>query len=115
MERREFLRGVAVLGIASSLLENSMAQTSRHEPADFVVIPGIDSPQILDQAFEASGTFRPISKEQVAALLQKTEQAAAHGDYELFKTSQHFDSTAHHPEWLGRQSPHVQHLARPAS
>jgi len=80
-----------------------------------VVIPGIDSPQILDQAFEASGTFRPISKEQVAALLQKTEQAAAHGDYELFKTSQHFDSTAHHPEWLGRQSPHVQHLARPAS
>jgi len=31
MERREFLRGVAVLGIASSLLENSMAQTSRQD------------------------------------------------------------------------------------
>ena len=80
-----------------------------------VVITGIDSPQILDQAFEAARTFRPMSKEQVAALLRKTEQAAARGDYELFKTSQNFDSTAHHPEWLGGQSPHVQQLVGPPS
>lgn len=26
--------------------------------------------------------------------------AAAHGDYERFKTSDRFDSTAKHPEWL---------------
>src|SRR5438477_1068271 len=80
-----------------------------------VVITGIDSPQILDQAFEAARTFQPMTKEQVAALLRKTEQAAARGDYELFKTSQNFDSTAHHPEWLGGQSPHVQQLVGPPS
>src|SRR5437763_12924154 len=35
-----------------------------------VVITGIDSPQILDQAFEAARTFQPMTKEQVAALLR---------------------------------------------
>ncbi|HTE88780.1 MAG TPA: aldo/keto reductase [Terriglobales bacterium] len=80
-----------------------------------VVITGIDSMRILEQALEAARTFRPLSKDQVAALLAKTAQAAANGDYELFKTSQHFDSTAHHPEWLGGQSPHVDELAGPAA
>jgi hypothetical protein len=46
-------------------------------------------------------------------LLAKTKQAAANGQFELFKTSQHFDSTAEHPEWLGGESPHVQQLAQP--
>jgi hypothetical protein len=71
--------------------------------------------RILEQALEAARNFRPLSKEEVAALLAKTAQAAANGDYELFKTSQHFDSTAHHPEWLGGQSPHVDELAGPAA
>jgi len=78
-----------------------------------VVITGIDSQEILQQAFEAAKTFKPMSKEQAAALLAKTEKAAAQGEYELFKTSAHFDSTAHHPEWLGGQSPHVDKLAGP--
>jgi hypothetical protein len=56
-----------------------------------------------------------LSKEQVAALLAKTAQAAAKGEYELFKTSEHFDSTAHHPEWLGGKAPHVDQLAGPPS
>jgi len=56
-----------------------------------------------------------MSKDQIAALLKKTEQAAASGHYELFKTSEHFDSTAHHPEWLGGQAPHVEQLAGPSS
>jgi aryl-alcohol dehydrogenase-like predicted oxidoreductase len=80
-----------------------------------VVITGIDSMRILEQALDAARTFRRLSKDQVAALLAKTAQAAANGDYELFKTSQHFDSTAHHPEWLGGQSPHVDQLAGPAA
>jgi aryl-alcohol dehydrogenase-like predicted oxidoreductase len=80
-----------------------------------VVITGIDSMRILEQVLEAARNFRPLSKEEVAALLAKTAQAAANGDYELFKTSQHFDSTAHHPEWLGGQSPHVDQLAGPAA
>jgi predicted aldo/keto reductase-like oxidoreductase len=78
-----------------------------------VVITGIDSQEILQQAFEAAKTFKPMSKEEVAALLAKTEKVAAQGEFELFKTSAHFDSTAHHPEWLGGQSPHVDKLAGP--
>ncbi len=80
-----------------------------------VVITGIDSQQILDQAFEAAKTFHPLSQEEVATLLGKTEKLAAQGQYELFKTSAHFDSTAHHPEWLGGQSPRVTSLAGPPS
>ena len=80
-----------------------------------VVITGIDGEKILEQAFEAARSFRPMSKDQIAALLKKTEQAAASGHYELFKTSEHFDSTAHHPEWLGGQAPHVEQLAGPSS
>ena len=80
-----------------------------------VVITGIDSMRILEQALDAARTFRPLSNDQVASLLAKTAQAAANGDYELFKTSQHFDSTAHHPEWLGGQSPHVDQLAGPSA
>jgi predicted aldo/keto reductase-like oxidoreductase len=80
-----------------------------------VVITGIDSPQILDQAIEAARTFKPMSRQEVAALLARTVKVAANGEYELFKTSTHFDSTAHHPEWLGGQAPHVEKLAGPAA
>ncbi len=66
-----------------------------------VQITGIDSTQILDQAFEATKTFRPMSQQQVAALLARTTQAAAHGEFELYKTTSHFDGTAHNPSYLG--------------
>lgn len=65
------------------------------------VITGIDSIPILNQAFEVVRTFKPMSEEQVAALLERTAAAAATGQYELFKTTSHFDSTAEHPQWLG--------------
>ena len=44
----------------------------RHEPADSVVITGIDSMEILDQAFEAVRTFQPLTQKQIAALLKRT-------------------------------------------
>ncbi len=75
-----------------------------------VVITGIDKQPILDQAFEAAKSFKLMDQQQVAALLAKTEQAAIAGKYELFKTSTHFDSTVHHPEWLGGEAPEVQKL-----
>jgi predicted aldo/keto reductase-like oxidoreductase len=78
-----------------------------------VVITGIDSMQILDQAFEAARTYKPLTQDQLSGLLAKTASYAADGKFELFKTSAHFDSTAHHPEWLGGQSPHVTNLAGP--
>ena len=66
-----------------------------------VQITGIDSPQILDQAFEAASTFRPMSQQQVVALLARTAPAATVGKFELYKTTNHFDGTAHNPAWLG--------------
>lgn len=65
------------------------------------VIAGIENMQILAQAFEAVRTFKPMSQEQVRALLNKTRTAAAKGQYELFKTTNQFDSTAKNPQWLG--------------
>lgn len=65
------------------------------------VITGIDSMAILAQDLEAVRTFKPLTPEQVAALEQRTAKAAATGEYELFKTSNPFDSTAAHPQWLG--------------
>jgi len=46
-----------------------------------VVITGIDSMEILDQALEAARTFRPMSEAQVTALLAKTAPAAARGEF----------------------------------
>ncbi len=66
-----------------------------------VVITGIDSPAILDQAFEAVRTFSPLDRQQVAAILAKTKDAAMTGKFELFKTSSHYDGTIRNPSWLG--------------
>jgi hypothetical protein len=76
-----------------------------------VVITGIDKQEVLDQAFDAVKTFRLMDEEQVAGLVAKTQEIAATGRYELFKTSSHFDTTAKHPDWLGGDSPAVQALA----
>ena len=80
-----------------------------------VVITGIDKQDILDQAFEAVKTFRLMSEEEIGAMVAKTQKVAATGEYELFKTSSHFDTTAKHPDWLGGDSPGVQALAPQAA
>jgi diketogulonate reductase-like aldo/keto reductase len=66
-----------------------------------VQITGIDSDSILQQALTAASTFRPLSQQQVASILEKTRVAAADGQYELYKTTTHFDGTAHRPAVLG--------------
>jgi len=66
-----------------------------------VVITGIDSPAILDQAFQAVESFKPMDRQQVAAILTKTKDAAMTGSFELFKTSSHYDGTIRNPSWLG--------------
>lgn len=76
-----------------------------------VVITGIDSMPILDQALEAARTFQPMSQDRISALLSKTTAAAAQGKFELFKTTSHFDSTAKHPDWLGGETEAVRKLA----
>jgi aryl-alcohol dehydrogenase-like predicted oxidoreductase len=75
-----------------------------------VVITGIDSMEILEQAFEAVRTFRPLSNEQLDALLAKTASAARTGRFEPFKTTSIFDGTAQNPQWLGEEPPEVRRL-----
>ena len=76
-----------------------------------VLITGINSKMLLDQAFAAVKSFEPMDEAGVAALIGKTEQVAMNGKYELFKTTSHFDTTARHPDWLGSDSKEVQKLA----
>ena len=66
-----------------------------------VVITGIDKPEILEQAFVAAKTFKPLTQAQIAAILDKTKAAALTGKYEKFKTETRFDGTAKNPKWLG--------------
>jgi predicted aldo/keto reductase-like oxidoreductase len=66
-----------------------------------VLITGINNTQVLDQALEAARTFKPMTTAEVKALLDRTEVAAGEGNFEPFKTTSHFDGTAHNPKWLG--------------
>jgi len=103
-------QGIAVLGMkpmASGLILKSNTVTpfeclhyALNLPTS-VVITGCDSLKILDQAFEAARTFKPMSEAEVIAILDKTRDAAQHGEYELFKISTMFDGTIQNPQWLG--------------
>ena len=66
-----------------------------------VVITGCDSLQILEQALDAARTFKPLTQEELSAILAKTAPLAARGEFEPFKTTIDFDGTAHNPQWLG--------------
>jgi aryl-alcohol dehydrogenase-like predicted oxidoreductase len=75
-----------------------------------VVITGIDSVEILDQALAAVESFHPLNTDEVDALLAKTREAAAHGRFEPFKTSSIFDGTAENPQWLGEEPSEIRGL-----
>ena len=66
-----------------------------------VVITGIDNTQVLDQALEATRTFKPLDQAEINSLLARTATAASDGKFELFKTTPHYDGTAQNPKWLG--------------
>ena len=107
MERKMGLLGMKPMGSGVILKSNTVTPIeclhfALSQPTS-VVITGCDSMKILDQAFEAAKTFKPMDKNQISTLLSKTQTAAAHGEFELFKTSTKFDSTAQHPEWLGEE------------
>ena len=111
--------GIGVLGMKS--LGNGIILKSKtvtaieclhyalNEPTS-VVITGIDSMEILDQACDAARTFEPMSEQTREALLAKTKEAAAKGEYELFKTRSIFDSTAKNPQWLGEEPDRIADL-----
>lgn len=66
-----------------------------------VVITGIDSISILEQALSAVKDFSPMTDAERSKLLAKTEKAARTGKYEPYKTGTAFDSTTHNPSWMG--------------
>ncbi|HZP48970.1 MAG TPA: aldo/keto reductase [Vicinamibacterales bacterium] len=111
--------GIGVLGmkpLANGIILESKTVTpieclhfALNLPAS-VVITGVDSLAILDQAFEAVRTFAPMDEAGVSALLAKTAAAASSGEFEPFKTSSIFDSTAEHPEWLGEEPERIRRL-----
>jgi uncharacterized protein len=76
-----------------------------------VLITGINTTDLLNQAFTAVKSFQPMDEAAVSSLISKTQEASLNGKYELFKTTSHFDSTARHADWLGSDSPAVQKLA----
>jgi predicted aldo/keto reductase-like oxidoreductase len=103
-------QGIAVLGMKSmgdKFILDSKAVTAvecLHYAMSLpvsVVITGIDSLPILDQAVSAARSFRPLSSTQASALLAKTQAIAQNGQYELYKTSHHFDTTEKKPQYLG--------------
>ena len=113
--------GIGILGMKSMgsgvILKSKTVQAEEclkyalSQPTS-VVITGIDSQEILDQAFRVATGFKPMDPAQISSLLKRTEAAASNGEFELFKTSSHFDSTAQHPEWLGEETSQVKQLGK---
>jgi len=56
---------------------------------------------MLDQAFEAARTFKPLTSAELSTLLAKTREAALSGSFETFKTTTRQDGTARNPQWMG--------------
>lgn len=75
-----------------------------------VVITGLDSMEMVQQACRAVETFRPLEPQEVEALLARTAEAAESGYYEPFKTTSLFDGTAANPQWLGAEPERLQQL-----
>jgi predicted aldo/keto reductase-like oxidoreductase len=70
------------------------------QPAS-VVIHGMNKMEHLDEALGVVKNFQPMTAAQIDELAARTKQTASSGKYELYKTTSYFDSTAHHPYWLG--------------
>lgn len=77
-----------------------------------VVITGIDSMKVLDQACEILRNFEPLNDHEMASLLARTATAASHGEFEPFKTTSLFDGTADHSHWLGDESKRAQRIMK---
>jgi aryl-alcohol dehydrogenase-like predicted oxidoreductase len=104
--------GIGVLGMKSmadgNLLTTGLVSATEclHYALDLptsVVITGIDSPAILDQALAAVRSFRSLGDEERAILLARTAEVAARGLFEPFKTTSLFDGTAQNLDWMGEE------------
>ncbi len=65
-----------------------------------VVITGCETEGVLDQAIDVAMRFSPLDGPEKEQLLAHTKPHATDGRYEGFKTSEDYDGTTRHPEWL---------------
>ncbi len=103
-------QGIGVLGMKSMaaglILESGAAgavdclRYAMSVPGVSVTITGCDSEGVLEQALWLATTFTPMSDAERTALLASTAPAAQAGKWEKFKTTQMFDGTEQHKEWL---------------
>jgi aryl-alcohol dehydrogenase-like predicted oxidoreductase len=112
-------RNIGVLGM-KSMANGIILQSRTATPVEClryalslptsVVITGCESLEVLEQALAVMRTFRPMTPVEMQALLARTKTAAARGEFELFKTTSIFDSTATHPDWLGEEPARVREM-----
>jgi predicted aldo/keto reductase-like oxidoreductase len=98
-------RGIAPLGM-KSLGGNGSIVTQAGVPVEDALryvlslpiaslVSGIDSEKVLDQNLAIVRGFEPLSKEQLAAIEQRSQPLAGDGRFELFKTTKQFDGPVH--------------------
>ena len=59
------------------------------------LVCGMETADLLDQNARIACSFRPMSPKEQQALIDRTKGVAGDGRYELFKTTQHYDSSVH--------------------
>src|SRR2546430_2387162 len=102
--------GIGVLGMksmAAGLILQSGAATAEEclryamsVPGVSVTITGCDSEGVLEQALWLATTFKPMTDTERQELLARTAPYAEGGKWEKFKTTQTFDGTEQHKQWL---------------
>jgi predicted aldo/keto reductase-like oxidoreductase len=103
-------QGTAVLGMKSMaaglILESGAASPveclryAMSVPGVSVTITGCDSEGVLEQALWLATTFKPMEDDERQKLLSRTAPHAQGGKWEKFKTTQTFDGTEQHKQWL---------------
>jgi aryl-alcohol dehydrogenase-like predicted oxidoreductase len=102
--------GIGVLGMKSMgaglILESGAASAleclryAMSVPGISVTITGCDSIGVLEQALFLGTSFVPMPDAERQALLARTVPQAKDGKWEQFKTTQTFDGTEQHKQWL---------------
>lgn len=98
-------RGIAAIGM-KSLGGNGNIVTGAGVPVEdalryvfslpiATLVSGIDSEKVLDQNLKIAREFQPMTREEMAAVEAKHKAAAGDGRFELFKSTQHYDSGTH--------------------
>jgi len=102
-------KGIAVLGMKSMgggeiLKSNSATPTECLHFAltmpTSTVISGMEKMEVLKKNLEAVKNFKPLSGDEIAAILAKTSGHAVAGKFEGFKTTSRYDATARNHHWL---------------